>query len=306
MRRRIADPLAPLKPVARLAAVGLVATVGMLGAVQIHAQPAQVSTTLVSASNGASEATAEADTLLAAVHLPPGAIRLTSKPANAPAAPTPEGDMVTQTQWWSTNTSAADVLSWVAAHPTSSTVATLQEWSGSGIQSPRVTDAVGFDGNSAGVLYELYVGVTPFTLSGGRTGIEVTASVYYRPARTPQETIPVTAKLVVSQILPGVAGNGGTVTTTDPGVIGQVARIINGLPTAPLGPRYCPMNNGAGISLSFESSSGTVLYLVSLETSGCGGSAITVAGHPQPPLAGNVDAAGQVVSAIGAHWHLMG
>ena len=214
--------------------------------------------------------------------------------------------MVTQTQWWSTNRSAADVLSWVTAHPTSSTVAPLREWSGSGIQSPQVTDSVGFDGNSSGVLYELYVSVTPFTLSGDRTGISVTASVYYRPARAPQETIPVTAKLVVTQIQPGGAGNGGTVTTTDPGEIGRVARIINGLPTAPLGPRYCPMSNGAGISLSFESSSGTVLYLVSLETSGCGGSAITVAGHPQPPLEGNIDAARQVVSAIGAHWQLVG
>lgn len=212
--------------------------------------------------------------------------------------------MVTRTQWWSTDQSAADVLSWVTAHPTSSTLAALREWTGSSIQTPHVATTVGFDGNSPGVLYQLYVAVAPFTLSNGQTGVAVSASVSYRPARTPQETIPVTAKLVVTQIVPEGRGTGGTVTTTDPTEISRVAKIINGLPTAPAGPEYCPLNDGAGLTLRFESSSGTVLYVVNMQTTGCGGSTITVAGKWQPPLANGITADQQVVSAIGAHWQI--
>lgn len=302
MRRRIADPLAPLKPVARLAAVGLVAAVGTLGAVQAHGQSTHDTASVSSASSIVSEASNEVGTLLSAVHLPPGAVRLESKPANAPGESPQEGDAITQTQWWSTNRPAADVLSWVAAHPVSSTVATLQEWSGSGVRAPRTSTVVGFDGTSTGVLYELNVSVTPFTLSSGATGIQVTATVYYRPARAAQETIPVTAKLVVTQIPPGETGNGGTVTTTDPSEIGRVAKIINGLPTAPLTPMHCPMDDGAGINLKFESASGNVLGVVTMGTTGCARTSIVIEGGKQPRLDSSLASVQQIEQVIGVHW----
>lgn len=308
MRRRTVDPLAPLKPVARLAAVGLVAAVGTLGAVHAHGQPAQdtasVSPASVSSSssNIVSEASSEASTLLSAVHLPPGAVRLDSKPANAPEESSQGGDVITRTQWWSTNMSAGDVLSWVAEHPVSSTVATLQEWTGSGVQAPHTSTAIGFDGTSTGVLYELNVSVTPFTLSSGGTGIQVTASVDYRPSRSARETIPVTAKLVVTQTRPGETGNGGTVTTTDPGEIGRVAKIINGLPTAPRAPMNCPFDDGAGINLKFESASGNVLDVVTMETTGCTRASIVIEGAKQPQLESSLGAVQQTEQVIGAHW----
>jgi len=312
-KRRTTDPLNPLVPLARLAAVGLVAAVGALVAVNLEAPgttPASISahgagaalTTRDSAAPGTSNvqvATNEAITLLGEVKVPPGSVHLTARPSDAPALVQvpflPQAStMVTRTTWWRSTLSAADTLAWMRAHPTAGLIPSITG-----------TSLIGFQGNGSGVIDQITVYAEAFTLPGGTTGIQLSAVVVYQPVRPAQETIPAAAKLVATPEFPRPkSSDGAPATFTDQTEISRVAQIINALPTIPIGTYSCPNDSGGGLSLDFESASGTILAQVSLMASGCGGTLVRTHGEQQPELAGGAATIQQIQAVLGTHWQV--
>lgn len=322
MKRRTTDPPAPLMPLARLTAAGLVAAVATLAAVQFGpagstsaptSSPASGTGVVLTTSKSTPEVTigedtnlpvadAEANTLLGEVSVPPGSARLTSRPDDAPnhgRSPfQPQAStVVTRTAWWSSTLSPADTLDWIRAHPARDLEAS--------ISGPSLVGFLAFNGNSFGVFAQATVYAETFALPDGKTGVQLSSVVVYQPDRSPQQTIPATAKLVAIPEFPGSGGRGGaSVTLTDRAQINRVAQIINALPAQPLGTFSCPIDTGGGLELDFESSSGAALAQVQMKTGGCGGVFVTTDAKQQPALASSDLTVQQIQDVLGTHWQL--
>ena len=304
MKRRKTDPLAPLLPVARLAAVGLVAAAATLASVHVGAvgSATTLDRTGAASSKNAQVAAAEASTLLGEAKVPPGSVRLPSQPADAPnhgqSAVRPDAStLVTRTTWWSTALSPAAALRWLRENPPNGLVA-----------STFGPSLIGFQGDSSGVINEADVYAETFTLPDGATGIQLSSVVVYLPDRPAQETIPTAARKLVAipespNSGPGEPG-GVSATITDQAEIDRVAAIINALPTWPPGVYNCPEDNGGDLDLDFESGGGAVLAQVEMKTSGCEGTSVTVDGKQQPMLSGSAQTAQQIQGILGTHWQL--
>lgn len=82
----------------------------------------------------------------------------------------------------------------------------------------------------------------------------------------------------------------GPLTYTAPGTIARVAGLIDGLPTAPLGLRACPLDTGATIRLTFAAARGAPgskpLAVAVVDPTGCGDVMLTVRGKRGPALSG--------------------
>jgi hypothetical protein len=320
MTRRTTDPLAPLLPLARLAAVSFVAVVATLAAVHFGAgagagagaagstsnaalstnvQLTATGSTSGKAGTNAQVAATEASTLLGEVKVPPGSVRLTSQPGDAPNLGQPPvqpqtSTLVTRTTWWSTPLSPNDALTWMSANPPN------------GLQTAASGPSlIGFDANGSGVISQADVYAETFTLPDGKTGIQLSSVVVYLPQRPAQETIPAAAKLVAVPDLPGPGGRtGASATFTDQAEISRVAAIINALPTQPPGTYNCPADTGGGLELDFESSGSAALAQVEIRASGCGGVFVATHGTRQPGLSGGAQALQQIQDVLGTRWQL--
>ena len=323
MKRRTTDPLAPLMPLARLAAVGFVAAAGTLAAVNVggpssaavttpasgagvvlsaHPSPSTKPTTSPSANGNSRAAELEANTLLSEIKVPPGSVAVSTRPGNAPdlgQAPfLPQvPSLITRTNWWSSTLSVNAALDWMRAHPPTGLFPSI---SGSGSAQMIV-----FQGNGSGVIDQVTGYAQIFTLPDGETGIQTSSVIVYQPDRPAQETIPTAAKLVAVPDFPGSGGRGGgSAIFTDQTEINRVAQIINALPTASLGTFSCPADNASGLDLKFESSSGTILAQVLMNASGCGGTAVSTAGKQQPTLASGAQTIQEIQDILGTRWQL--
>lgn len=303
MTRRDVDPLAPLKPVARLAAVGLVALGGVLVAAQFH--PAAATTV-----PGVASGHVTPGGVLGAISVPPGSTALRAKPSGAPndgAPPFLSGVRHQQTGavWWSTDLSSADVFTWFRAHPPAGMELQV---TGDSAQSPLLGFAAKQASPTAG---DPTVYVQTFALPGGRTGIQLSADVTYLPVRTTQEMLPAAAKLVVvpdfgmnvkgPQTQPHASG----VTVTDTARIADVTGIIDSLQLVD-SVRSCPMDDGSGLRLTFESADGTTLAVARAEESGCGDISLKIGSSSPLDLSGTatVPVIQQIETAIGTSWSL--
>ena len=316
MTRRTTDPLAPLLPLAQLAAVSFVAVVATLAAVHFGAgagaagststaalstdvQLTATGTTTAKADPNAQVAATEASTLLGAVKVPPGSVRLTSQPGDAPNLGKPPvqpsaSTLVTRMAWWSTSLSPHDALAWMSAHRPNGL-----ETSDSG------PSLIGFEAAGSGAIGQADVYAETFTMPDGKTGIQLSSVVVYLPTRPAQETIPAAARLVAVPDFPGPGGrSGASATFTDQAGIDRVAAIINALPTQAPGLLYCPADTGGGLELDFESGDGAALAQVEIRASDCAGVSVTTHGTQQPGLSGGTQALQQIQDALGTHWQL--
>ena len=311
MTRRSAHPPAPLAPVARLAAVALVTAGGMLAALQLA--PAAVGlTTTAAASHSATNAQAAADkaqSLLDEFRMPAGSQRLSTRPATAPSRAdsisfvpaTP--DLVTSTGWWSSTLTPSALSSWLAANPPKG-LSEAQSTTRHGFGARSIVQLI-YMGQGSGAVDEIAVFTNVFALPDGRTGLQLTALVTYRPDRPVAETLPAAARLVVT------ASNGygpghstGSTTVTNAAQIKRVEDLIDGLPTAPQGAYSCPADFGGDLALDFDSASGSLLAQVQIHLSGCGGASVTIGGRHEPDLSAYRDTAQQIQSIIGTHFPL--
>ena len=304
MTRRVVDPLAPLKPVARLAAVGVVALGGVLAATQLYPAGAAVRP-----GTAAAHLASPAD-VLHSVAVPPGSTALHGKPADAPGGGQPpftSGGTVQRTGavWWSTELSSADVYSWFRAHPPTGMTAQM---SGTVGGAPGQTQFLGFTPvHVAASAPDPTVYVETFPLPGGRTGIQLSADVVYPLVRTAQEMVPTAAKLVVT----GQYSGGGigtppspvTVTLTDPARIASITKIVNSMQLVN-GIFNCPQDAGGGLLLTFETASGKTLATTDMSIGGCGFASLRIGSVREPALSGAPGAIQQIQSVLGTHWNL--
>lgn len=302
MTRGDVDPLAPLKPVARLAAVGLVTLGGVLVAAQF--QPAAATTVA-----GAASGHVTPGGVLGAISVPPGSTALHAKPSGAPndgKPPFVSGALHQQTGavWWNTDLSPADVFAWFRAHPPAGME--LQA-TGESAQAKFLGFAAKQSSPTAG---DPTVYVQTFTLPGGRTGIQLSADVSYLPVRTAQQMVPTAARLVVvpdfgmnakgAQTQPHASG----VTVTDPARIADVTRIINSLQLVD-SIRNCPLDDGSGLQLTFESADGATIAAAHADELGCRDISLRIGSSGPLDLSGatTVPVIQQIETAIGTSWN---
>jgi hypothetical protein len=279
------------------------------------AQPAQAGGTSHSA-----EAVQDAASLFGALATPPGAVRLPAAPAGAPALSaklppeTPvDPDLVERTAWWSTNQSPTALLAWLSADPPAGTTADGSADSapvGGGTLSTRDFAAPAVPG----VISQRLVETSVSGLPGGGSALREDVIVTYLPAKSAAETIPVAAEIDVAPTGPAgrnpatspgsTASPGGSLTVTDPAEIAEVTSVINGLPAKSAGAVNCPMDNGAGLRLTFRSRPGVELAEVDVAATGCRTVSVTIGGSKQPALSGGDQLTSQIMTVIGANWQL--
>ena len=131
------------------------------------------------------------------------------------------------------------------------------------------------------------------------------AAVLAMNDRATTEPVAATTKLVA---IPEYAQRGESTsdaaTFTDQVKINRVADIVNALPPAPTGVFHCPMDDGAGLELDFESGSSAVLEHASMRATGCGGTTITIGGK-QSSRASSRQTIQEIQQVLGTNWQLL-
>ena len=264
--------------------------------------------------------------MVAAFRPPPGATRTgplkvaVLAQVSQPMSP----DLVTRTRWYRAPGRPLAVLAWVTAHcPSGMTL------SGSGgvgwiparcgsVRQLRPPSAVpGMPGPSSDMRFpavwddmfssaagELVVSVAAD--GPGKVAIRVDAQVIWLPAKPAAERVPATAKVVTIVHVPGSGpqpADDAPVTVTDPGTVARIAAVIDGLPISAPGMRFCPLDDGSGMRLTFRAAlSGPPLAVVTAQTGGCETVAVTIDGKPMPALAAAATMQQQVATIAGLHW----
>jgi hypothetical protein len=136
----------------------------------------------------------------------------------------------------------------------------------------------------------------------------LTTHVSPQPATglTPSSASTAIAKLVAIPDYPDQAARSSrsiSATITEQTEINRVATLINNLPPAPTGVFNCLLDTGGGLTLKFESNSGTVVEQAVMDATGCGGTRITIAGK-QSARASGEDTIQQVQHILGTNWQV--
>ncbi|MBR7835795.1 hypothetical protein KDL01_21155 [Actinospica durhamensis] len=294
--------------IARLAVTVVVAAGAMTGAVLVHSTPAVAAGHSTEATPDPSVlAQGEASRLLAIFVPPPGADRLSGAPSGLPPSAVPADAampyQVASTAWWrTTQTSAADAISWVGEHPEQGLTAVAPgAQAGSGVAS-----SITFSGTSTDpTINGITLTVTAYPAVGGATVLSVAADVAYRPARPSTEALPPATQLIVVPTF-GLNSKQSApeVTVTDVAEIGRIEAVINGLSKAETGGISCPMDNGAGMALVFEGAQNATLADVVVSATGCGNVQVSISGYTEPTLAGGRQAAALIQRILGTNWDL--
>lgn len=283
------------------------------------AQGPASSSAAAGAADHAQTAAQDAASLFAAFPAPPGATRLTAAPAAvpqlagvAPAEHPADPNLVQHTEWWTTSQAPAALLAWIKAHPPTGTTADGSSTStSSGTADLWVQDFAA--PAQPGVISQRLLEAAVTAAPGGGSALRVDAIVTYLPTKSAAETIAVPVMLEVTPDYPG-QGQGqqqgaanpavAPVKVTDPLKIAEITSLVNGLPAAPTGGMNCPMDNGSGLKVSFQSASGAPWAQADINASGCRTVTITVNGKAQPALSGGDQLTDQIISILGTHWQL--
>jgi trimeric autotransporter adhesin len=280
------------------------------------AAPGAASSSAAAASTShAQTAAQDADSLFAAFPAPPGATRLTAAPAAVPllagVAPVEhpaDPNLVQHTEWWTTSQAPAALLAWIKAHPPTGTTADGSSTStSSGATDLWIQDFAA--PAQPGVISQRLLEAAVTAAPGGGSALRVDAIVTYLPTKSAAETIAVPVTLEVTPDFPqgqqGISNAAvAPLKVTDPVQIAEITSLVNGLPAAPAGGMNCPMDNGSGLKVSFQSASGAPWAQADINASGCRTVTVTVNGKAQPALSGGDQLTAQIISILGTHWQL--
>jgi hypothetical protein len=262
-----------------LPATGAVSASAATGTSSADAVAAHASVPIGPAKRAAEDAAAT----LAAFRPPPGAMRTgplkVASLAQVSAPMTP--DLVTRTQWYRVTGQPLTVLSWITTHcPAGMTLAgsTGVGWMPVRCGSASQSKPPGLISPGAHV-----VPVWSDMLSNATGEL-----VVWVPAKLAAERIPATAKVVTIVHVPGSAPQpaGDTpVTITDPATVAAIVAVVNRLSVYPPGVRFCPLDIGSAMQLTFRAAlSGPALAVVTADSGGCGTVAVTIDGKAMPTL----------------------
>ena len=128
-------------------------------------------------------------------------------------------------------------------------------------------------------------------LPGRRSGIRVDAQVTWLPAKPAGDIVPTGAKVLTAVLSaglnPGEPGH-SPVTTTDPKEIEAIRDFVNRLNVVPPGVRFCPVDFGQNLTISFRKDAQTTPFAVVVaDVGGCEEVQVQRFGHvAQPELSG--------------------
>jgi hypothetical protein len=231
-------------------------------------------------------------------------------------------DLVTRTRWYRAPGAPLAVLAWITEHCPAGMTLSGSGGAGwiparcgsarqlrpppaapgmprSGLHFPPV-----WDDTFSGAAGELMVSVAAD--GPGMVAVRVDAQVVWLPAKPAGERVPATARVVTITHVPGSgpqpAGD-APVTVTDPATVARIAAVIDRLPVYPPGIRFCPLDDGSGMRLTFRAAiSGPALAVVTAQSGGCGTVAVTIGGKPMPALGQAASMQQQVAAIAGLHW----
>lgn len=236
------------------------------------------------AASNLAAAAADASWLLSQVALPAGSSPSATEPAgdngtfsNPGSAPdTP--NLVDDHSWWVVPGSPAAVILYAVQHvPAGST----RSSSGSG----QIYEEAGLEWPPEGeVLASRMLIFTATELPGGLTGLRADAEDVWVTPRSASEVLPAGSRLLRVSVQ---AGNGKQrpLAITSPRRIAAVAAILNSLPALQPGTGSCPADFGVTIRLAFyRRGAPSPRAVANIDTSGCGGVALTLDGREEPEL----------------------
>ncbi|MEA2483869.1 MAG: hypothetical protein QOC55_1816 [Thermoleophilaceae bacterium] len=232
-------------------------------------------------------AVTDAGSLLAAAGLPDGATQLSAEPAGdggvltSPPALLNGPNLVTRTAFYRTETSAAEVLSFVGDHAPAGAVAAL-----SGSADTRNGHSYDFRGFQRpaipGVLSLRALTYAVSALDDGGTGIRVDAQVRWLSSRPAAETIPGSARELT------ITSGRRVIRVAGAKRAQQLARLLNQLDVVqPGAARACPLalTNRPAPRLVFRShAGGRVLATALIHPDGCASADMNVGGKAMPAL----------------------
>jgi hypothetical protein len=300
-----------------IAAVALAGCAVMHAPAKVISRPAANPARAVSASTRTPKGRAEADTvaMLKAFAPPPGARRLSRSPASAldeqpPPPPSAEPDYVARTEWWIAPGNPRQVLAWETKH----LPAPFQQCGGGSAKAWWDADCVLPD--VPGVLTDRQLNIVTTAVGHGQTGIQVSSSDQWIPARPATEVIPPAARVVTITMTDSTM-TGNTVetvrepkpvTVANPAEVRRIAALLDGLPLILPEPYGCPSGGNGDLTLVFTARTGApALATVTAELTGCAFIDLTIGGTQQPELgpggAGRTFAR-QAIKVAGLNWKL--
>ena len=232
---------------------------------------------------------------------PPGAVRLTKRPALPSGSPVMDLTSATQadaTGYWRVDGSATALLAWEKAHISRSF--SRQDV----IIGPPSWNTVYSLPPVPGVLPTREMNVQFYDTGGGKTVIMAEALVSWVPPRPAAEVIP--GSVTVVTIAPSGPWPGTTqapVTITSVPVVRRLAALVNGLPLSTVNQGTpCPM--GSGFTLTFRRTASGPPAAVADGPGACGQVTFTLNGKGEPALQPPDSYRAAVLKIAGLHWKL--
>jgi hypothetical protein len=228
-------------------------------------------------------------------------------------------DIVSAVSWWYVPDSAQALLSYESTH-----LPRDFKWGQQGgVGSVAATSVIGHPvpggtrpskGSGYGAWYESWAppgGTTALMVEiaapgNGPAYVRVQASASWIPARPASERVPAGASVVVITAQPNMNKPHdvpGPVTVTDPAKVRQIVALTNGLNLDSGVLRYCPMETGQGITVTFLARlGGPALATASEQVPTCGTVSFVIGGERQPALSDRGSFTPDVLKIAGVKW----
>jgi hypothetical protein len=248
----------------------------------------------------------DASSLLAAVALPPGAVRSPAEPggdggllAHPFTGPPATPNAIDDPSWWVDPAPLRAVVRYIEHHPPAGLVPAM-----SGALSRHgqtLTTGIGFEWPTVpGVLGMRSLVIEVARLSGGATGVRADSQVVWITPRPPSEHIPPGARVVRVTVRRFGRLTQGPNTVTSARAVHRAVALLNALPLSQPGTSACPIDLGSRVRLAFSRRAGAAPVAVAVvDPGGCGLVRLTIGRTREPALAGGAALAPRLGRVLG-------
>jgi hypothetical protein len=245
-------------------------------------------------------AAADARAILGEFVPPPGAVRLSKRPA----LPSGAGQMILDSTaqadavgYWRVRGTATALLAWEKAHISRSF--SRQDM----LIGPPSWNTLYSLPAIPGVLPTREMNVQFYDVGGGATVIMAEAMVSWQPPRPASEVIPDSVTVVVIAAAGPWQGNPAPVTITSVPVVRRLVALVNGLPVSTAGSGV-PCSMSAGVTLTFRTVADGPAVAVADGPAECGAVHLRLYGKDEPDLQPPESYNATVLKIAGLRWKL--
>ncbi len=150
-----------------------------------------------------------------------------------------------------------------------------------------------------GALSQRSLVVEAVDLGHGRTALRADGEDIWITPRPASEKVPQGARLLKVRVTDFAHTIQGPLSVTAHATIARVRALINALPAGQPGTVACPMDWGVTIHLDFDRANGAPLARAAIDTTGCGGVELWIAGRQRPGLQSTPALIGGLDKALG-------